>query len=564
MQTSLPAFVGLLIDEGILARDDDRIAFWLLIIISTGLLRVVFNYIGVVAGNNLAWKAIREVRAEFFTKMQSKPLKFHDSVRSGDVMAIATNDMNMLANMINPGIRMVSNAFLTLGFFAVIGLSQNLELTLALIPFFIVYLFTIRWYNRKMQPIAAIFQRKWSGISVAAQDNITGVRVVRAFGGEEFETKKFRDVVEDFKVTWDERQMLQAKYWPLLVVYAAIGFSFFAGVWMVLEGLLTLGALVSFNGMLILLLQPTMIISFAIMMVQSGLAGGERIFRMMHASYAEEEGEKEPKPWPTAGLGKVEFRNVSFTYSGTDKPVLEEVSLIVEPGETVALVGPTGAGKTTLTKLLLRFYDFEGQILVDGVDIQELALRDLRQNIGRVEQDIFLFATTIRENITYGISSGTEVNEEELVQATKMAQAYDFIMEQPDGYDTKVGERGVGLSGGQRQRIAIARCLLTNPRILILDDSTSAIDSETEEKIAKAMDVVMKNRTTFLITHRLSAIRDADKIVVLKDGRIHAVGRHEELLVTSNDYQRIFSKQYKLPETDRKRTSLKGLPGGAD
>ncbi|MDH5645768.1 MAG: ATP-binding cassette domain-containing protein, partial [Candidatus Heimdallarchaeota archaeon] len=215
----------------------------------------------------------------------------------------------------------------------------------------------------------------------------------------------------------------------------------------------------------------------------------------------------------------------------------------------VALVGPTGSGKTTITKLLLRFYEFhDGKITIDDTDILDINIRELRQNIGRVEQDVFIYATTIKENILFGVDPSRNVSLEEIIQAAKIAQAHEFIEEMENGYDTVVGERGVGLSGGQKQRIAIARALLVNPRILILDDSTSAIDSETEEKISKAMDEVMKNRTTFLITHRLSAIRKADKIVLVKDGVIKVIGNHNTLLETSEDYRRIFKKHVKLPE----------------
>ena len=481
-------------------------------------------------------------------------------------MAIATNDMDVLSNMINPGFQMVSNAILSFIIFAIFGLLANFTLAILVLPLLIVYFWTVKRYNYKLKPIAAVFQYKWGNMSIAAQDNITGVRVVRAFGGEDFEIKKFRNVVLDFKKIWLAQQWVQARFWPLLVIYTTIGFAFFAGVWLVTLQQLSIGTLIAFNGMLILLVQPTMTISFAIEMIQGGLAGGERIFKMIYADTKEEDENLVKRKWPSEVEGSIEFKNVNFKYEGTDKYVLKNINFTVKPGETVAIVGPTGAGKTTLTQLLLRFYDYEGQITLDNIDIKEYTLRDIRHNISRVEQDIFLFATTIRENITFGHPRETTISQEEIEQVAKMAQAHDFIMEQSQGYNTIIGERGVGLSGGQKQRIAIARCLLTNPHVLILDDSTSAIDSQTEEKISRAMDQVMLGRTTFLITHRLSAIRNADKVIVPKDGTIKAIGTHEELIVTSPDYQRIFNKQYKLPLLDIEQSQNTGtfVYGGDD
>ena len=560
-QSLLPVIIGVFIDQVILPRKSADMAFYLGLILIIGLLRVVMETITSYSANALSWRAMRKIRVEFFDSLQSKPLRFHDQTRSGNVMAIATNDMDVFSNMINPGIQMVSNAILSFIIFAIVGLLADYILAMLVFPLLIIYFWSVRRYSNKLKPIAAVFQQKWSYMSIAAQDNITGVRVVRAFGGEDFEINKFRIVVTDFKKIWLAQQWVQARFWPLLVIYTTIGFAFFAGIWLILTPQivigtlvinqhLTVGTLLAFNGMLIILVQPTFIIAFAIEMMQGGLAGGERIFKMMYTDTKEEDENIIRKTWPSSTQGSIEFKNVNFKYEGTDKYVLKNINFTVEPGETVAVVGPTGSGKTTLTQLLLRFYDYEGIITIDGTDITEYSLRDIRHNVSRVEQDIFLFATSIRNNITFGVSQETIIPQEEIERVAKMAQAHEFIMEQPQGYDTIIGERGVGLSGGQKQRIAIARCLLTDPRILILDDSTSAIDSQTEEQISKAMDQVMKGRTTFLITHRLSAIRDADKIIVLKDGTIKAIGTHEELIAISPDYQRIFNKQYKMPLLD--------------
>ncbi|MCY3413426.1 MAG: ABC transporter ATP-binding protein [Candidatus Heimdallarchaeota archaeon] len=545
LRTAIPYLIGFMIDDAVYPKNNELLLFYAILILGLGLLRIILSYLNIFVTNSIGWNSIRRIREEFFETIQAKPLRFHNRVRSGDLMALATNDMQQLGGMINPGIRMVSEAFIGLAAVIIFATSINPIFTLALTPIFILYVQSILRYNDKMKPIMGTFMSKWSMISRSAQDSITGVRVVRAFNAQRFEMRKFKEVVDDFKRVWYKRQIIQAKYWPLFWINFAIGVSLIASIWAHYAGYMSVGEIISINGMLLILMGPTFIISFAVGMFQSGLAAGERIFHTMYA-FDPEESLSEKQSWPDVVRGDIEIKDVSFKYEGTDKYVLKNISLKVNAGETVALVGPTGSGKTTLTKLISRFYPYEGSILLDDADIQQFKLRDLRQNIGRVEQDIFLFASTIRSNIEFGI--GDEAIDFDLVkQAAITAQAHDFIVEQPDGYDTKLGERGVGLSGGQKQRIAIARCILINPPILILDDSTSAIDAETEERIALAMDKVMQNRTTFLITHRLSAIRKADKIVVLRDGEIKAVGNHQELVHSSLEYRRIFSKYIELP-----------------
>jgi ATP-binding cassette subfamily B protein len=308
---------------------------------------------------------------------------------------------------------------------------------------------------------------------------------------------------------------------------------------------LTVGRLIAFNGVLMTLVFPTTTISFAIGMVAGGIAAARRIYTMEQREVAEEVGDTEYLPWPERIEGRVEFKDVSFAYDRKSSPVLRRISFIVEPGETCAIVGPTGSGKSTLTKLLLRLYPLtRGTIKIDGVDILEYRLEDLRRRIGLIEQDVFLFSTSIRNNIAFGKPSASM---EEIVNMARMAQADEFIRELPEEYESVIGERGVTLSGGQKQRIAIARAFLTSPRILILDDSTSAIDSATEEKIVTAIHALLKNRTTFVITHRLSTIRSSDKVIVLKRGRIVAMGHHNDLIQVSEDYRRIFGKRMDLP-----------------
>ncbi|MDH5402682.1 MAG: ABC transporter ATP-binding protein/permease, partial [Candidatus Heimdallarchaeota archaeon] len=502
----IPFLIGVVIDEAIIPKDYAALKFYAILILGLGSARVIMNYITIYLNLNLSAKSVRDVRTEFFESLQKKPLTFHNRVRSGDLMALATQDMNELGGMISPGIRMMAETFLSLIVIIILAFNTNLTIALFLLPVFILYIIGIQHFNKTMRPIARVFNQKWSLISRAAQDSITGVRVVRAFNGEEYEMKEFSKVVNDFRHTWEDRQIKIGKFWSLLILYFTIGSTFLIGVYLISIGQLQIGELVSLNLILLMLIGPTETVSFAVNMFQGGLAGGERIFRTINFAEAEDKLEDSKLPWNENYKGKINFQNVSFGYEGTEKTILRNISFEVLPGEIVALVGPTGSGKTTITKLLLRFYEFhDGKITIDDTDILDINIRELRQNIGRVEQDVFIYATTIKENILFGVDPSRNVSLEEIIQAAKIAQAHEFIEEMENGYDTVVGERGVGLSGGQKQRIAIARALLVNPRILILDDSTSAIDSETEEKISKAMDEVMKNRTTFLITHRLSA-----------------------------------------------------------
>lgn len=398
--------------------------------------------------------------------------------------------------------------------------------------------------------------RKWSAIATAVQDNITGAEVVRAFAEESYERQKFMKYVLDFKRAWYRQQVLQARYFPTLILFAAIGISVLAGSYLVLLEKLTIGGLIAFNGLLISLLVPTYVIGFAIRLFNGGMAGARRIHAMEIREECEENGKGENE-FPSHITGVIRFKNVSFKYPTSKKPVLDNISFSVAPGQTIAIVGPTGSGKSSLTNLLLRLYDYDGEITIDGINIKDYSLESLRKSFGRIEQDIYLFPRSIKENIVFGARGADHADVE---RAARLAQAHDFIMKLPKGYDTYVGEGGSQLSGGQRQWVALARTFLTNPSILILDDSTSSVDSETEEKIVKAINAVIEGRTTFVITHRLSSIRQADCIIVLKSGRIVAKGHHSKLITTSPDYRRIFGKNVELPPLEVRKPAV--IPTG--
>lgn len=544
LRTYIPVLIGDFMDRVILSQNSSLFTDLIVAILVISLLSVLFNYIMTYCFVLLSWNVKKKVRELFFNTIQNKPLKFHDNVRSGEFMALATIDVNFLTAMIFPGIRMIAEVLLTLSFFIIFGLMQNVELALILTPFLLVYIWAVIVFNRKLISPSEFQERRRNLMAIAAQDNITGARIVRAFNGEEHENEHFREAVKSFKDTYRERELIQARFWPLLITYITVGFSFFAGMIMVYYGSLTIGQLIAFNGMIFLLVQPTNIINFAINAFQMGLASGGRIYRFMNFEGDETKDQTFPFDF-TQIRGSIEFKNVSFSYPNSSKPALRNINLQINPGETVAIVGASGSGKTTLTKLLLRLYDdYEGKIFLDEIDTKLLPLTKLRQNIGNVEQDVFIFATSIKNNILFGVDPSSKT-EGDVLEAATLAQAHEFITTMPKQYESIVGERGIGLSGGQKQRIALARCFILNPKILILDDSTSAIDSATEEKISQAIANITKDRTTLLITHRISSIIRADKIVFLKNGTVLACGTHQELYNSIPDYQRIFDTRRK-------------------
>jgi len=552
-RTIIPVVVGSALDLAVIDLNDllttdeqlDLLIHFVGLILILGFLQVFLGIIGTFFQQKLSWGTQRRIREEFFAKIQEKPLKFHDATPTGELMALATNDMGQLSQIMF-GFAMITDVFVSLFITAALIFTalKSMELMLISIPFFLIYIWTALRYNKKMGPIQRTFMRKWSGIAEAIQDNIMGAEVVRAFGEEEYEKKKFMKYVIDFRNTWEKQQILQARYYPTLVLYAAMGFSFFVGVLLILFRDFTIGGLIAYNGMLATLIAPTYIISFGIGMFNGGIAGAQRIHKVMFGQAGENGHQENTIEFPPSATGDIKLENVTFKYPQTKRPVLENINLHIAPFQTVAIVGPTGSGKSSLVKLLLRLYNYEGTIKIDNTDITEYSLDSLRKGIGFIEQDIYLFPRSLKENIAIGKRDATQG---EIEQAARLAQIHDFIIEQPKKYETNAGEGGSQLSGGQKQRIAIARTFITNPRILILDDSTSSVDSRTEEEIIKAIQEVALHRTTFIITHRLSLIRNADVVVVLKEGKIVGRGHHSKLIRTSQDYRRIFGKHAELP-----------------
>ncbi|MGD8857527.1 MAG: ABC transporter ATP-binding protein, partial [Chloroflexota bacterium] len=455
--------------------------------------------------------------------------------RIGDIMARATNDVRQLNFMFSPGLMLIMDA--SVGIIVPIILIAQVDLQLLLVPavFLIVFAITLSGYIRQLNPVSTAQREQFGIMNSGLAETIAGIEVVKGNVQEKTAKEGFASDAALFRDHFVRQGEIQARYLPLLVFSLALGAGFLHALLLWQNGALTLGQVVTYMGLLGVLRFPTFISIFSFNLVQLGIASADRILELINTETELDENE--------AGIsqrieGKVTYQDVTFGYHGTS--VLDSISFTAPPGKTIAIVGQTGSGKTTLTRLINRIFDADhGQVLVDDVDVRDWNMESLRSQISTIEQDVFLFSGTIAENIAFGCP---DANHDEIEQAAREAQAHDFIMSFSDGYQTEVGERGVTLSGGQRQRVAIARAFLTNPRILILDDSTSAIDSATEDQIQQAMRRISSQRTTFLITHRLSQIRWADQILVLKGGRLVDQGTHEELLTRSADYQRIFAR----------------------
>ncbi len=483
----------------------------------------------------LAQRVERDARDELYISLLGKSQTFHSQQRIGDVMARATNDVRALNYMFSPGLGLIVDSLMAL--LVPVFVIGQLELRLLLVPaiFAVLLVVTVYDYNRRLEPVSLAQREQFGAMNAGLAEAISGVEVVKANAQEGCEGEKFTQDARRFRDYFVEQGEIQARYWPMLAfsLIWALGFLHAMLLWQ--AGALSLGQIVTFMGLLGTLRFPTFISIFSFNLVQLGIASAGRILEMINTETELDEN----KAGVTQPIrGKVTFENVSFGYDG--KQVLKNITFTARPGETVAIVGQTGSGKTTLTRLINRIFDAEsGRVRVDGVDVRDWHLEALRSQISTIEQDVFLFSRTLAENIRFGCAGATQ---KEIERAAQEAQAHDFITDFNDGYATEVGERGVTLSGGQRQRIAIARAFLTDPRILILDDSTSAIDSATEDKIQRAMRRISRQRTTFIITHRLSQIRWADHILVLRQGELVDQGTHKELLARCTDYQRIFSR----------------------
>jgi ATP-binding cassette subfamily B protein len=541
--TLVPLIVGQIIDNVLITRDLANLLILLVIALTVSLLYNLSDYSVMMLGHFLGLKIEQNMRQEFFETIQLKTLSFHDNVRTGDLLAFATNDVRVINTMVAHGsffIYPFVQIFITLYF-----LVEILDYRLALfsLPFIILYFYFILYYRKRLAPYVTNRMKMYSNLAVVLQDSISGAYVVRAFNAERLERKKFGRSVIAYKNNIIGQNIVQARYYALLILYLLIGSTLLISCFFAYQNTLTVGDLVAINILLIALIEPTRMIHWSTNDMMNGFAACSRLYTSLSKGEIEEDFNKVMK-WPEEFKGKIEFKNVTFTHDNegvNPRPTLVNLNFCVEPFQRVALVGPTGCGKSTIAKLILSLYQpQEGSILLDGVDIKNYPFKALRKHIGYIEQEVYLYPRTIKENVKFG---KPEASDEEILNAAKLAQVDEFVKDRQKGYESIVGERGVRLSGGEKQRIAIARAFLTDPKILIFDDSVSAVDSETEEKIGRAMENILRNRTTIIITHRLHTIRTSDKIIVLKHGKIVAEGNHNELLQNSEDYRRIFGKK---------------------
>ncbi len=506
-----------------------------LTILGLKLLDGVLSLIGTLSVETIAQRLEVDSREELYANLLGKSQTFHNQQRVGDIMARATDDVQQLNGMMNPGVAITMETVIGLVVPLIFIASMRVELLLVPLLFIAFYIPVVARYVRRLNPMVRRQREQFGKMNAGLEETISGIEVVKASAQEAFERRKFRIAASLFRDYFVRQGYIEARYLPVLLFGIAFGLAFMHGMLLYQQGIISIGDVVALMGIVGVLRWPTFAAIFSISLVQAGVEGARRIVNILQT---ETELDQNSGGISQPIKGEITFEDVSFGYSKNH--ALKHVSFTIRQGQTVAIVGQTGSGKSTLTQLINRTYDTTyGRVLIDGIDVREWDLNSLRAQIGKIEQDVFLFSRSIAENIAFGVPNATQ---EQIETAARMAQAHEFIMSFKDGYQTMVGERGVTLSGGQRQRIALARAFLSNPRILILDDSTSAIDSATEDEIQKAIRQVQQGRTTLLITHRLSQIRWADLILVVEDGELVASGTHEELLRRSPHYRRIFAR----------------------
>ncbi len=560
MNTSSFLLVGYFVDKVLPSPDVGRLAPLVglgFVLLAGG--QGMFSFLsGRFAARTAEGLALR-LRDAMYDHVQRLSFTYHDNMQTGELLSRATSDLDAIRRFFADQAIGVGRILLlfTVNFIAILSLNVNLALaSIVVVPF--IALLSLFFFGR----ISRLYERlqdQEAKVATTLQENLSGVRVVKAFNRQDYEREKFE--VQNFEHYKRGRRflMLHAMFWPLsdVLVFGQIVGGYFLGASLVINGTISIGAYLAYVSLLGQLINPMRNLGRLLVDMSTGIVSYKR---MMEVIGEEQESLVDGGHVPSGDLrGDVEFKNVSFEYNA-DTPVLHDINLSVKAGQSVALLGSTGSGKTTFVSLIPRFYEYtSGSITIDGVELKEIPRGYLRSQVGVVEQEPFLFSRSIRDNITFSVSR--KVTEEEVIAAAKAAAVHDVIMTFPEGYDTLVGERGVTLSGGQKQRVVLARALLKNPRILILDDATSSVDSETEDEIRQALLKLMKGRTSFIIAHRIQTVMHANLILVFDKGRIVQRGTHSELMREPGIYRKVFELQSRVDEeVEKEAIDVLGLP----
>ncbi|MED4053583.1 ABC transporter ATP-binding protein [Niallia taxi] len=538
-----PIILQLTIDEVVLKGEYGWIPYLSIGFIAVMIVKGIATYIYQYTGDMFGISSVYLLRNGLYKKLQYLPFSYYDNAKTGDLMSRLTADVEGFRFFLSAGFSELIRFVLLIAVSFVVMLNYSVSLTLVTlvtIPFLAVVTYK---FDKAVHPAFRGIRKSFGILNTKVQENISGINTVKSLSREDFEVGKFNKANGDYKDQYLFTSSIWSKYFPLMEFLGNVSVLLLIayGGYLVINDSLQPGELVAFYSLLGYIMWPIMNLGFVVNQFSQAKASGERLLEILEKDYliADKLGAKHAEKLE----GEVEFCNVSLKYATKEGFALNEISFSAQPGKTIGLIGGTGSGKTSITQLLTRFYEAsDGVVLIDGHNVEEYEIESLRGNIGLVSQESFLFSSSIKSNIAYGKPESTM---KEIVHAAKLAQAHDFIMELPDGYDTMLGERGLGLSGGQKQRIAIARAICINPSILILDDATSAVDMQTEFTIQKELHAIMENKTTFIIAHRISSIKHADEILVLDDGHIVERGRHAELITQNGPYRRIYDIQFK-------------------